>query len=61
MQKWTYVSLFQKFIDAVEVYRCITSVHGKESVGRREEGAYPYLRLLLQFDAQQVYGADVID
>ncbi|KAF8373820.1 vps-8 [Pristionchus pacificus] len=37
----------------VQVYRCITSVHGKESVGRREEGAYPYLRLLLQFDAQQ--------
>ncbi|GMR50228.1 hypothetical protein PMAYCL1PPCAC_20423, partial [Pristionchus mayeri] len=37
----------------VQVYRCITSVHGKESVGRREEGAYPHLRLLLQFDAQQ--------
>ncbi|GMS97042.1 hypothetical protein PENTCL1PPCAC_19217 [Pristionchus entomophagus] len=43
----------QKRTVPVQVYRCITSVHGKEGVGRREEGAYPYLRLLLQFDALQ--------
>ncbi|GMT24491.1 hypothetical protein PFISCL1PPCAC_15788, partial [Pristionchus fissidentatus] len=43
----------QEKIVPVQVYRCITSVHGKEGVGRREEGSYPHLRLLLQFDAQQ--------
>ncbi|VDK61197.1 unnamed protein product [Cylicostephanus goldi] len=36
-----------------EVYRCITSLKGKD--GTSTTANYPYLRLLLLFDAQQVF------
>lgn len=45
-----------------QVYRCITSLKGKD--GSSSGDSYPYLRLLLLFDAQQVghsYSSQVSD
>uniref|UniRef100_A0A1I7WMM9 Vps8 domain-containing protein n=1 Tax=Heterorhabditis bacteriophora TaxID=37862 RepID=A0A1I7WMM9_HETBA len=48
----TILLVFVPNIHTVQVYRCITSVKGKDGSASKEN--YPYLRFLLLFDAQQI-------
>ncbi|CAJ0579826.1 unnamed protein product, partial [Mesorhabditis spiculigera] len=54
-QAYPFGDLPPELVDKVplEVYRCITSLRGKDGVASEER--YPYLRQLLQFDAQQFF------